>query len=178
MSGNGISWAICKSAPRSRQITTPAPHHSVFCRPDALPAAQPTASKHCLVKRGKMGVNSLPKTVTRQHRGCHLNPDPTAPESSMGYLYLFSTSIKYRVRQTVPSINNRCREEMLASWPAAAFFCSASRNTSSRSFLCSSVSGLTSSWYHAGSADWISDKPQANVHLGLHWLRHDSSHGR
>jgi len=26
--GNGISWAICKSAPRSRQITTPAPHHS------------------------------------------------------------------------------------------------------------------------------------------------------
>ena len=25
-SGSGISWAICKSAPRSRQITTPAPH--------------------------------------------------------------------------------------------------------------------------------------------------------
>ena len=46
VSGSGISWAICKSAPRSRQITTPAPHHSVFYRPDALPAAQPTASKH------------------------------------------------------------------------------------------------------------------------------------
>jgi len=30
----------------SRQITMPAPHHSVFYRPDALPAAQPTASKH------------------------------------------------------------------------------------------------------------------------------------
>ena len=30
MSGSGISWAICKSAPRSRQITTPAPHHSFF----------------------------------------------------------------------------------------------------------------------------------------------------
>ena len=29
-SGSGISWAICKSAPRSRQISTPAPHHSVF----------------------------------------------------------------------------------------------------------------------------------------------------
>ena len=37
---------MCKSAPRSRQITMPAPHHSVFYRPDALPAAQPTASKH------------------------------------------------------------------------------------------------------------------------------------
>ena len=46
VSGSGISWAICKSAPCSRQITTPAPHHSFFCRPDALPAAQPTASKH------------------------------------------------------------------------------------------------------------------------------------
>jgi len=46
VSGSGITWAICKSAPRPRQITTPSPHHSVFYRPDALPAAQPTASKH------------------------------------------------------------------------------------------------------------------------------------
>jgi len=46
VSGSGISWAICKSAPCSRQTTTPAPHHSVSYRPDALPATQPTASKH------------------------------------------------------------------------------------------------------------------------------------
>jgi len=46
VSDSGISWAICKSAPHSRQTTTPVPHHSVFYRPDALPAAQPTASKH------------------------------------------------------------------------------------------------------------------------------------
>ena len=46
VSGSGISWAICKSASHSRQITTPAPHHSVFYRPDALPATQPTVSKH------------------------------------------------------------------------------------------------------------------------------------
>ena len=45
MSGSGITWAICKSAPNSRQITMPTPRHS-FYRPDALPAAQPTASKH------------------------------------------------------------------------------------------------------------------------------------
>ena len=38
VSGRGISWAICKSEPRSRQITMPAPHHSVFYRLDALPA--------------------------------------------------------------------------------------------------------------------------------------------
>jgi len=39
VSGSGISWAICKSASHScRQITTPAPHRSVFYRLDALPA--------------------------------------------------------------------------------------------------------------------------------------------
>jgi len=36
VSGSGISWAICKSAPCSLQIT----------RLDALPATQPTAPKH------------------------------------------------------------------------------------------------------------------------------------
>jgi len=30
VSGSGINWATCKSAPSSRQITTPAPYHSVF----------------------------------------------------------------------------------------------------------------------------------------------------
>ena len=30
VSGSSVSWAICKSAPHSRQITTPAPHRSVF----------------------------------------------------------------------------------------------------------------------------------------------------
>jgi len=36
--GSGFSWAICKSAPCPRQIPVPAPHHSIFYRPDALPA--------------------------------------------------------------------------------------------------------------------------------------------
>ena len=58
VSGSGISWAICKSAPRFRQITTPAPHHSVFCRPDALPAAQPTASKHWRQQLGEKWTSS------------------------------------------------------------------------------------------------------------------------
>jgi len=46
VSGSGISWAVCKSAPSSRQITTPAPHHSIFYRLDALPVAPSTALKH------------------------------------------------------------------------------------------------------------------------------------
>ena len=46
VNGSGISWATCKSAPHSRQITMPAHQQSVFYRSDALPAAQPRASKH------------------------------------------------------------------------------------------------------------------------------------
>jgi len=44
VSGSDISWAICKVC-TSSQTTMPTSHHSVFYRPDALPAAQPTASK-------------------------------------------------------------------------------------------------------------------------------------
>jgi len=36
----------------------------------------------CNTNRGTMGVNSLPKTVSRQRRDCDLNPGPSAPESS------------------------------------------------------------------------------------------------
>jgi len=35
---SGVSLDICRSAPRPRQITMPASHHSVFYRPDALPS--------------------------------------------------------------------------------------------------------------------------------------------
>ena len=47
VNGSGTRWAIWKSAPHSRQITTAATHHSVFTvyRLDALPDAQTTASK-------------------------------------------------------------------------------------------------------------------------------------
>jgi len=38
---------LCKrSAPHSRQITTPTPRHSIFYRRDAVPDAQPAVSKH------------------------------------------------------------------------------------------------------------------------------------
>jgi len=41
------SGTTCKqTASRSRQIITSIPHHSIFYRSDALPAIQPTASKH------------------------------------------------------------------------------------------------------------------------------------
>jgi len=44
--------------------------------------SQPCCQFHCL------GVNSLPKTVTRQHCNCDLNPGPSAPESSTLTMWL------------------------------------------------------------------------------------------
>ena len=47
VSGSGISWAICKSASRSRQITMPAPHHSSFLQA-GCPSCCPTNSVKAL----------------------------------------------------------------------------------------------------------------------------------
>ena len=47
VSGSGISWAICKSAPRPRQITMPAPHCSVFLQA-GCPSWRPTNSVKAL----------------------------------------------------------------------------------------------------------------------------------
>ena len=47
VSGSGISWAICKSAPRSRQIIMPAPHHSSFLQA-GCPSCHPTNSVKAL----------------------------------------------------------------------------------------------------------------------------------
>ena len=86
MSGGGISWAVCKSASRSRQITRPAPHHSVFYRPDALPAAQPTASKHwrltCImaVKRWLLQFNSVVIIVVNVYFWCRWQRSATVDD--------------------------------------------------------------------------------------------------
>jgi len=55
VSGSGISWNICKSAPRSRQITTPALHYSSF-----LQAGCPSCRQTNSVKALK--ANALPDT--------------------------------------------------------------------------------------------------------------------
>jgi len=47
VSGSGIRWEICKFAPRSRQITTPAPHCSVFLQA-RCPSCRPTNSVKAL----------------------------------------------------------------------------------------------------------------------------------
>jgi len=61
--GNGISWAICTSAPRSRQITMPAPHRSVFLQA-RRPSCHPTNSVKAL-KANSSTVITLTKIVAK-----------------------------------------------------------------------------------------------------------------
>ena len=65
VSGSGSSWAICKSAPRSRQITTPAPQHSVFLQA-RCPSCCPTNSVKALkaTDRYAVGYATNNNTVT------------------------------------------------------------------------------------------------------------------
>ena len=65
VSGSGIRWAICKSALRSRQITTPAPHYSSFLQA-RCPSCHPTKS-----------VKPLKANPNHKNEGNSLNPNHT-----------------------------------------------------------------------------------------------------
>ena len=64
-SGSGISWAICKSAPLSRQITTPAPHHASFLQA-GCPSCRPTNSVKALKAQAEHGDENNIKSVSAQ----------------------------------------------------------------------------------------------------------------
>jgi len=96
VSGSGISRAICKSAPCSRQITTPAPHHSVFYRP-GCPSCCPTNSVVYQTVKEKYREHKTIRKLTQlqlyQHcavesefEGASFAP-PAAPVSS-GFAFL------------------------------------------------------------------------------------------
>jgi len=67
-SGSGTRWAICKSAPRTRQTTTPAPHRSVFLQAGCL-SCRPTNSVRAL--KAKKFFNSLKHLVRATVAGPH-----------------------------------------------------------------------------------------------------------
>jgi len=103
VSGSGISWAICKSAPRPRQITTTsAPHHSVFYRLDALPAAQPTASKHTHTHKHPFNGPFSGTTRVSQYQKGNTNLDFTE-ETVSGSGISWAKSAPYSRQTTTPA---------------------------------------------------------------------------
>ena len=65
-SGSGISWAVCKSAPCSKQITMPAPHNSVF-----LQARRRSSHPSNSVKALKTKHCALQTAETEQNKCCN-----------------------------------------------------------------------------------------------------------
>jgi len=63
---SGISWTICKqSAPRSRQITTPIPRHSIFLMPN----------QQCQSTEGKVSDQQMiiETVVSSKQKICNVN---------------------------------------------------------------------------------------------------------
>ena len=63
-----------------------------------------------------MGVNSLPRTVTRQHRNCDLNPGPSAPESST-----LTTQLLSHPEHKLLALNFACKSRLSASLSCTVF---------------------------------------------------------
>ena len=103
MSGSGISWATCKSASRSRQITMPVPHHSkVFYRLDALLAAQPTASKHWRLRKPSQHrqqimahLSGVGRKTTTQSINQRSADNPLYQETVLSALWVLDLCAKY-----------------------------------------------------------------------------------
>ena len=97
VSGSGISWAICKSAPFPRQITMPAPHHSVFYRPDALPATQPTASLQCFHAWNTYVLSKCSRLMTFTSTGVMARPQTA---------HLGANSLRLHIRQAQHTLHS------------------------------------------------------------------------
>jgi len=73
VSGSGISWAICKSTSRSRQITTPALHHSSFFT-GRMPFLPPNQQR-----RSTEGTNLHKILNCELHKNAFSNGAPPGP---------------------------------------------------------------------------------------------------
>ena len=94
MSGSGISWAVCKSAPCSRQITTPVPHHSVLQA--GCPSCHPTNSVKALTAAAKLHII---------HASCNkmIRDVNSAFSSDQSVLNFCSTATRSQRRRPTPS---------------------------------------------------------------------------
>ena len=115
--------AICTSF---QKITTPAPHHSYFygpdalpdTQPDALPDTQPTASKHWRPMQQSSGLNSHSRDAYSlrplQVTGCKISEQGCTP--LLNYIHqphiksIFHMKVKwYQLRRSATVINENSR---------------------------------------------------------------------
>ena len=103
VSGSGVSWAICKSAPRSRQITTPTPHRSVFLQA-GCPSCRPTNSVKALKAKAWITRHSEIDII------CQLD---TLPHNQVSVL---SSSKVTQCKRSWKVVENVVEEESPGGW--------------------------------------------------------------
>jgi len=98
VSGSGISWAVCKSAPRSRQITTPAFHHLVFYQMPFLPPIQ----QHPSTEGTALNVAILPcKYLKTSDKLQALAGVFVHRDSTQQYISQYITRVNYQQKITI-----------------------------------------------------------------------------
>ena len=101
MSGSGISWAICKSAPRSRQITTPAPHHSLFTGwMPFLPPNQQHQSTHTF--NGPLSGTTWVNRYQKGKTNLDLQKQETASDSDISWAICKSAPCSRQITMPTP----------------------------------------------------------------------------
>jgi len=80
VSGSGIRWAICKSAPHSRHITMPVPQHSISYYANSTAYVITAISKVCILKtEGNMLWQNTRYLIFKSYIGTQLQPCPQNP---------------------------------------------------------------------------------------------------
>ena len=118
VSGSGISWAICKSAPHSRRITTPAPHCSVFlqagcpsCRPTNSVKALNTAKYQQQARRARLKAKRTAENVTNTGLNIVLYPAICRTEVFIKTAVQISINILTNSKKIcLPSFNGDCQQ--------------------------------------------------------------------
>jgi len=124
VSGSGISWAICKSAPCSRQTTTPAPHHSFFTgRMPFLPPNQQRQSTEGKIHR--LTAHKIDSTAFFFHFGEMKNDkEPGYSNISLKCKTLWNSSTRSQILAgiTVTEIQNNSTVRKFC-WQAHIYNC-------------------------------------------------------
>ena len=100
-SGSGISWAIFKSAPCSRETTTPAPHHSFFT--GWMPFLPPNQQRQST--EGRLGSN----TAGSSYDNTPLRPPDNHHTAQM-------PSIRERDRKVMQQVVSECLSISTLLW--------------------------------------------------------------
>ena len=106
VSSSGINWAICKSAPYHRQVTTPASHHSVFLQARCLSCC-PTNMPWIVIDRGSRSW------MIDDHDRCVWVNVTRSPADAMGGRPYCPQSYKYNHAVRIWEVNAVGRQKIV-----------------------------------------------------------------